>query len=209
MAIFSADKPDKGTQETAADLAEWAQNLLISMPASSITSFNHRAMEHVFTNWWGGIKLKNKWSFCILVSLWLAVRLRYVRKYWTGSKLFDDGNFKISKSFLGLEIVLVLVIPRMWHTTLSSNHDMACGLIACNSCPLAQQTRANNIANFRASNFWLKHALGPTSCKEDRTTFTSQVLVNLGIGGLSQKAPFMTSETKECLPTRAPSTGSW
>ena len=140
-------------------------DLLISMPASSITSFNHRAMDHVLTIWSGDIKLKNKRSFCMTVSLWLAVSLRYVHKNWTRSKLFYDGIFKIWKAFLGLEIVLDLVIPRMWHISFSSNHNMACGLIACNSCPLALQTRAKNIANFRVSNIWLKHTVSPISCK--------------------------------------------
>ena len=65
--------PARGTLGVAAALVEWALNFFMSIPDSSITNFNHLAMKQDFTTWCGDTKLRSKWDFLSLDSLWLAV----------------------------------------------------------------------------------------------------------------------------------------
>ena len=166
-------------------------------------------MEQDFTTCCGDTKLRNKWNFLSLDSLWPAVTIKYALRQAMGSRLLEWLYFSNSKGFLGFDIDFVFVISKIWHTTSSSYQDNAWGLIALNPCPLALQTRASNMASLRVSTFWVKPALGPSSCKWLSTWLTSQVLVHLGTGGLSLKAPRITSFTKECFPTEVPSTLQW
>ena len=78
---------------------------------------------------------------------------------------------------------------------------------AYRSDALSAFDNANNTESLRVRSFTDRSTVGPFCFRKSNTYFMSHLPACLGLGGQRLNAPFISRETRGCLPTWNPSTG--
>ena len=109
LKMSSVVTPCIDAADVLAPLTEWALNVLVSIPAEVVTSFNHVAIVDDVTGWWGFIKEMNN---CVLSPLSALVLSTYMSRDYAGHILETEGK----RIILTLSLVWIVWLMPMGGT---------------------------------------------------------------------------------------------